>query len=314
MTARLIMKMRVAEARAVAPDVVSLTFGHPRRDVLPPWRPGAHVDLRLPGGRVRQYSLVGDPDARATYRIAVKREAEGRGGSAWVHDHLVEGAEAHVSAPRNNFELDAGAGFSLLIAGGIGVTPILPMARALARAGQAFAVHACARSRAAMPLIDELEAACGPRLDTWFDGRRLDVRAAVAAGPDGRHVYVCGPARLLDAVRVAASEAGLPEANVHFEVFQAAFDESFVPEPFEAQIASTGTILHVPAERSLLAVLRDNRIALPSSCESGTCGTCVCGHKGGALIHRDAFLSAAARGRQLTTCVSRARGRVTLDL
>ena len=309
------MRLAVAAARPVTDEVLAVDFRHPRRPTLPPWTPGAHVDLRLPDGRVRQYSLCGDPDDLSFYRVAIKREEEGRGGSRWAHDNLVAGAAALVSAPRNNFPLAATATRHILVAGGIGVTPMLPMARALAAGGADFTLHHCARARRLAPLIDELEQICGARLRRWFaaDGARF--HPAMIGAPDANtHVYACGPRRLLDAVQEYALATGWAEGRLHVERFEATSDENFKPEPFDARLASTGQVLHVPADQSLLAVLRAQGIAMASSCELGVCGACVCGYRDGVVIHRDQVLAVEARQDRMTPCVSRARVGVTLDL
>src|ERR1700733_9985515 len=156
MTARLIMKLRVERARYTTPDVLHLVFVHPVKPELPPWARGAHGDLRLPDGRVRQYSLLGDPADRTRYEIAIKREDPGRGASLWAHANLTVGAIAHVSAPRNNFPLAKDARRCVLVAGGIGITPFVSMARQLARDGADFELNLCARSAESAPLLAEL--------------------------------------------------------------------------------------------------------------------------------------------------------------
>jgi ferredoxin-NADP reductase len=314
-SARLVMKLQVVAAVATTPDVLHLTLVHPRRPELPAWTAGAHVDLRLPDGRVRQYSLCGDLADRGRYEIAIKREDAGRGGSAWVHGNLSAGAVAHVSAPRNNFPLAPAARRHVLVAGGIGVTPLLAMARTLAADGADFALHFCARSAAYAPLLAEVRAVCGDRLQDWFsnEGRRFDP-ALLHDFASGTHVYACGPRRLTEAVQAALDAKGWAPEQVHVEHFAALADEAFKPEAFEARIASTGALLHVPANRSLLDVLRDHGFSQPSSCELGVCGACECGYRDGTVIHRDAVLSVGKRRDRMTPCVSRARGGVTLDL
>lgn len=312
MTARIIMKLRVARARLTTPDVLHLDLVHPLRPELPEWTAGAHVDLRLPDGKIRQYSLCGDPADRSKYEIAIKREASGRGGSLWAHEHLVEGAIAHVSAPRNNLPLVA-AQRIVLVAGGIGITPFVAMAHELKRGGRDFVVHYCARSPGEAPLLAELQAICGPQLACWFSrtGARFDP-AVIGPYQPGTHVYVCGPQRLLDAVQGALAD--WPEEQIHGEVFQATLDENFKAEPFEAVIASTGQRLLVPADRSLLSVLRDAGFIVASSCELGVCGSCECGYRDGLVIHRDKSLPVAKRQDRMLPCVSRARVSVTLEM
>jgi ferredoxin-NADP reductase len=314
-SARLIMKLRVASARFTTPDVLHISFTHPLRPELPAWTPGAHVDVRMADGRVRQYSLCGDARDRTRYEIAIKREDEGRGGSLLLHETLRTGVIAHVSAPRNNFALVDGAHRHILVAGGIGVTPLIGMARFLAATGQDFLLHFCARSADAAPLLAEAHAICGSRSRLWFstEGRRFNP-AELGPPSAGTHIYVCGPGGLVEVVRDGAIAMGWPAGQLHAEVFQAELDETFKPEPFDAKLASTGEVLHVPADRSLLAVLRDHGISLPSSCELGVCGSCVCGYRDGSVIHRDVVIPLNARQDRIAPCVSRARVSVTLDL
>jgi len=314
-SARLVMKLQVAAVVATTSDVLHLTLVHPRRPELPSWTAGAHVDLRLPDGRVRQYSLCGDPADRSRYEIAIKREDVGRGGSTWFHRNLTAGSIADVSAPRNNFPLAPGARRHILVAGGIGVTPLLAMARTLAGEGADFELNLCARSAADAPLLADVRAVCGDRLHSWFsdEGQRFDP-ARLHGSAANAHVYACGPRRLTEAVQAALGEKGWSPDQVHVEHFAAISDETFNPEPFEARIVSTGALLHVPADRSLLDVLREHGFSQPSSCELGVCGACECGYRDGTVIHRDAVLSVGKRRDRMTPCVSRSRGEVTLDL
>lgn len=313
MTARIIMKMHVAKANLVTPSVLHLHLVHKLRQSLPPWSAGAHVDLRMPDGCVRQYSLCGDPAETDHYEIAIKREDNGRGGSLWLHENALLGSELHVSAPRNNLPLDDSGDRYLLIAGGIGVTPLFSMARTLRRSGKVFTFHYCAPSAIEAPLLDELKEICGSRLCCWFsrEGRRFDP-SILGAYDHHSHAYICGPQRLIEAVQSALCD--WPDDRVHFEAFQMAVDENFKPEPFEATIASTGQVLLVPADQSLLEVLRDNGFVMPSSCQIGVCGSCECGYRSGNIIHRDKALPASKRQDRLLPCVSRARVGVTLEL
>jgi ferredoxin-NADP reductase len=312
MTARMIMKLRVEQARLTSPDVLHLDLVHPLRPELPEWTAGAHVDVRMSDGKVRQYSLCGDPEDRSRYQIAVKREVAGRGGSAWVHENLEEGAIAHVSAPRNNLPL-GGAKRTIMIAGGIGITPFASMAYALSRADRDFVIHYCARSAVEAPLLSQLKEVCGDRLQCWFsrDGNRFDPARLGSYDPDA-DVYICGPEKLLDAVRAQLSD--WPEDRIHGEVFQATLDENFKAEPFEALIASTGQRLLVPADRSLLEVLHESGFEISSSCGLGVCGSCECGYHDGVVIHRDKSLPMSKRQDRLLPCVSRARVGVTLEI
>lgn len=308
------MRLDVVATALTGGGALCVVLRHPRKPELPAWTAGAHVDLHLGDGRMRQYSLCGDPADRSTYRIAVKREPHGRGGSAWVHAELLAGTQVLVSAPRNNFPLAEGAARHVLIAGGIGITPLLAMARALAADGADFTLHYCAASDDA-PLLDDVRAVCGDRLVTWFrsDARRFDLAQLGPAAP-GTHLYVCGPQRLLDAVRRGARRLGWPDSGLHMEVFQPVLDEDFTPEPFDVRLVSSDAVLHVPADRSLLDVLREHGVPMPSSCELGICGACECGYSDGSVIHRDQVLPLATRQDRMTPCVSRARVSITLDL
>lgn len=313
------MKMVVSDVRAVTDTVQTYTFRHPRRTHLPPPAPGAHVDLHLPDGRVRQYSLCGDPDDDTTYTIAVKREDEGRGASRWIHENVHPGGTVPVSAPRNNFPLAVGPQHHVFIAGGIGITPILAMTRHAARRDVPFALHYCAHEQRAAPFLPLLGDLCGPRrLSTYFSSAsnqmpsRLDVERLLKSVKPGTHVYCCGPQRLTQAFREAA--INWPPNYVHCEVFKPTLDENFVPEPFDVRLASTGQVLRVPADKSALEVLRAHGVGLPSSCELGVCGACECRYLDGTVIHRDSVLDVAARQDRMMLCVSRARVAVTLDL
>lgn len=315
MAARIIMKLRVESIRASTPEVAHIGLVHPLRPELPEWTPGAHVDFRLPDGKIRQYSLCGDPSDRSRYEVAIKREEQGRGGSKWVHENLALGTIAHVSAPRNNFPLAAGATRHVFVAGGIGITPFVAMVRMLAAEGEDFILHLCARSAEDAPLLNLLRGICGARLQCWFSSERRRFDPAVLGGPvQGTHIYSCGPERLVGSLQAALDVAGWPAEQIHIERFAATLDENFKPEPFEALIESTGQMLHVPADRSLLDVLREHGFPLPSSCEMGVCGSCECGYRDGVVLHRDSSLPLSKRQDRMIPCVSRARGSLTLAL
>ena len=309
------MTLAVEDVRPAGEDVVAITLRHPRKPLLPAATAGAHVDVHLPDGRVRHYSLCGDPADRAVYRIAVKREEGGRGASRWLHETLRPGQTLVVSAPRNHFALEP-AHRTLLLGAGIGVTPLLAMARSLAAEGRDFHLHVAARSRAAVPLADEIAAAIDPRRVSWHlgdePGGRLDLAALLAEPRPGTAIYCCGPARFMDAV--ATATAAWPEGALHREAFAPLDDADFVPAPFAIAIASSGIVLPVPAERSALAVLREAGIELSSTCEIGVCGSCECGILDGTPIHRDVVLSPRARRDRFIPCVSRAEGTIHLAL
>lgn len=314
MSARLIMKMEVVSAYDMGAQVRRLVLRHPRRPALPAPEPGSHVDVHLADGRVRQYSLCGDPADASHYVIAVKRDDDGRGGSRWIHRHLRPGDIAHVSAPRNHFRLSPQANHHVLVGAGIGITPLVAMAWHLVRAGASVELHYAARDRQGAPFLAELSRLMGQRLRLWLSrvpgGARLDPRALLADRDEGTHVYVCGPPGFIADVRAAAVDWA-PQ-RVHAE--------SFVPlapsgpdEPFELQIRSTGQVLPVPAGRSALSVLRESGQIVASACEIGVCGACVRRVVSGDVLHRDVVLDGEERRHSMMPCVSRARGRVVLD-
>jgi len=312
---RLIMKLRVASVEMVTPEVAHLVLVHPTRPKLPSWTAGAHIDLQLPNGQSRQYSLCGDPANEREYHIAVKLEAEGRGGSQWVHSTLVAETLVPVAAPRNNFPIAENGARHILIAGGIGVTPMLAMARSLTADGADFAVHFCARSIERAPLLAQLREVCGDRLRCWFsvDGDRFSMEA-IGPPNEGEHIYVCGPNSLMDTVASGSPHLGWSPENIHCERFEPAHDPLIAAKPFKVKIASSGEILEVPAETTMLRVLHEAGFKLHSSCETGVCGSCECGYLGEGAIHRDVVIKGDQKHSRITPCVSRAKDIITLLL
>ncbi|MCK8785303.1 Rieske 2Fe-2S domain-containing protein [Roseomonas sp. NAR14] len=302
-----------------AERVVALDLVAPDGGELPPFAPGAHIDVHVATGIVRQYSLCGDPEDRRRYRIAVLLEAASRGGSATIHDAFKEGRRVRITAPRSNFALEMAAPFTLLVAGGIGVTPVIPMALALHRAGGEFALHYSAHGRATAPFLETLES--GPlaanlhvHLASGENPHRFDALATLAAAPPGTHVYVCGPSRLQDAVADAAARLGWDPARVHRERFTADVDRK--GEPFTVVAARSGVTAEVPSERSIAQVLAERGVEIPISCEQGVCGTCVTRVVSGEVDHRDLFLNEAEKvtNSRITVCCSRGRAGQTLVL
>ncbi|MCV9938332.1 PDR/VanB family oxidoreductase [Boseaceae bacterium BT-24-1] len=310
------MKMTVADLHRGAGDVNVIEFRHPRRSQLPTFEAGSHVDVHLPSGKVRQYSLMGDPSDLSKYVIGVKREDAGRGGSAWIHANLNVGDEVAVSAPRNHFRLHDAAKSHILLAGGIGVTPMISMARALKSEGRAFVLHFFARSRSVAPLLVDLEAEMPVgSLALHFDDEpntALDLAEFLKDQQVGAHLYYCGPPGFMAWTR--SHSAHWETGTVHFEAFQADMDPDYLPEAFTIRLNSSGRELLVPTDVSALTVLRDAGIPLLSSCENGVCGSCECGFLAGEPIHRDAVLGPEAKSNRFIPCVSRAKGQIVLDL
>jgi ferredoxin-NADP reductase len=306
---------RVASIRPAAIDILRFELEPADRRPFAPFTAGAHIDVTTPAGPVRQYSLCGNPSDARRYAIAVKREAEGRGGSISMHGALEEGEPLAFSGPRNLFKL-APAGESLLIAGGIGITPIYAMAQALAAAGRPWELHYCARSAEHAAFRSELEVLAQGRMSTYFsEAPLLDAGALLREVRPETHVYCCGPAPLMQAVKQAA--AHWPAERVHFEYFAAPAIAWPPNQPFEVELARSGAVLQVPRDRSILQVLRADGVDVHSACEEGVCGTCETRVLAGEPEHRDMLLTDAekAAGRTMMVCVSRSRSpRLVLDL
>ncbi|MFE9253790.1 PDR/VanB family oxidoreductase [Streptomyces sp. NPDC006879] len=304
---RRVLRARLTARTEIAEDVVELRFTSAE---LPSWEPGAHVDLILPSGLVRQYSLCGDPAAAGSYTIAPRLVHGGRGGSREAHQALQVGATVSLRVPRNRFPIRP-ARSHLFIAGGIGITPVLPMVRQLAAEGADWRLLYCGRSRDSMPFLAEL-AAHGDRVEVHAgqeQGRRLDLRRLWEL-PKGTEVYCCGPTALMAAVADALPE-GTP---LHLERFAPTVPAG-PAKPFTLELARTGRTLTVPANSSTLAAVRSALPGTPYSCEQGFCGTCQTKVVRGGVDHRDELLTETEREDSMLICVSRARGeRLTLDL
>jgi ferredoxin-NADP reductase len=286
---------------------------------MPTFRPGAHIDVQLPNGATRQYSLVNGPGELDRYVIGVKREPDSRGGSVFLHDSVREGDVMVISAPHHNFVLRRDSRRTLLIAGGIGITPLLAMAQSLRANGLDFDLHYFAQSAAHLAFPDRI-AALGGAVVTHLGLSPAETATAVAgllAYPaDGEHVYACGPGPMLDTVRATAAARGWPDHAVHFEYFANATDID-TSSAFDVQLARSARTVHVAAGTSVLEAVRACGIAVPSSCEQGACGTCMVTVLSGTPEHQDVYLSASERAAndRMLVCVSRSLGsHLVLDL
>ncbi|MFI7454806.1 PDR/VanB family oxidoreductase [Nonomuraea sp. NPDC049714] len=299
-----------------AEGVLVLVLRDPAGGALPAWTPGAHIDLVLPGDVVRQYSLCGDPAERTAWRIAVLREPGGRGGSALVHE-LIPGTTVTVRGPRNHFPLQPAPRY-LFIAGGIGITPILPMIAAADAAGAEWRLLYGGRTAASMAFTRELRAAHGDRVDLRPQDEHglLDLESLLAEGTPDTLVYCCGPAPLLDAVEKHC--AGRPPGTLHVERFTPKdAGDPLLTGSFEVELAGTGLTCTVPPDRSILEVLEEAGVQVLTSCREGTCGTCETGVLAGTVDHRDSLLTPEeqAVGDTMLICVSRAAcPKLVLDL
>ncbi|CAM5278976.1 MULTISPECIES: PDR/VanB family oxidoreductase [Streptomyces] len=302
----------VDRRESAAEGVLTLTLRHPLGEELPAWEPGAHVDVLLGPGLERQYSLCGDPADRHRWRIAVLREADGRGGSAYVHERLREGDEIRVRGPRNHFALHPSPRYRF-IAGGIGITPVLPMLAAAEAAGAEWTLLYGGRTRRSMAFTAELErygdrVTVAPQDETGL----LDLAPVLDGLPDGTLVYCCGPDPLLDAV-----EERCPAGALRVERFRPKEQPAGDDRAFEVVLGRSGRTLTVPPRVSILDTVRAAGVEVLYSCAEGTCGTCETDVLEGAPEHRDSVLTDEEResGETMMICVSRCRGgRLVLDL
>jgi vanillate O-demethylase ferredoxin subunit len=322
-----LLPVRVARKAPEAEDICRLELVSAGGAPLPPFSAGAHVDVHLPGGLVRQYSLCNNPAEAGRYVLGVLREPASRGGSVAVHERLSEGDELLISPPRNLFPLAEAASGHLLLAGGIGLTPLLAMAETLAARGEPFALHVAARHAGRVAFRERLQK--GPlaahtqlHLDDGPPAQRLDLPVVLAAPAAGQHLYVCGPAGFIAAVLDTARAQGWPEAQLHCEHFGAAPAAPGAPgsagdRPFELRLARSQRVVPVSAVQTAAQALNAAGIFVPTSCEQGICGTCLTRVLEGECEHRDQYLEPGeqAANDQFLPCCSRARGAaLVLDL
>jgi phthalate 4,5-dioxygenase reductase component len=305
---------RVTRAERIAEDIHLFELRDPAGADLPEFSAGAHVSLRVPSGLIRKYSLCNDPTERDRYVIAVKREAPGRGGSESLIRDVAEGSEVPVSAPANNFALTKSPAGYLFVAGGIGITPIMAMIRQLATTGGRFKLYYCTRTPAATAFRDELSAPDFRGKVTIHHDRGELAKALdlwpIVEKPQG-HLYCCGPRGLMQSVRDMTGH-WTPSA-VHFEAFTDA-EPKPDDKPVTVRLARSGETVQVPVGTTILEALRDHGLDVPSSCESGTCGTCRTRLIAGEADHRDLVLADDERATNIMVCVSRARsGELVID-
>lgn len=308
------LQLRVKTATWQAPGIVSYELQAPDGGELPPFTAGAHVDLTLPSGLVRSYSLVNAQSERHRYVIAVQRDRASRGGSTWVHDHLRPGDVLPVNGPRNNFALNEAAESSLFIAGGIGITPMVSMTQRLTSLQKRWQLIYCARTRASAAFLDVLEGDVRLNFDEEPGGRMLDIAATVRAASPQTHLYCCGPLPMLAAFEAATAD--LPRERVHVEYFTAK-EPPAMGGGFSVVLAKTGRELAVPPGKTILETLLDAGLDVPYSCMEGVCGTCETRVVEGIPDHRDLILTEAeqAANKTMMICCSGCKGeRLVLDL
>lgn len=315
------LSVKVAKKTEEAQDIVSFELESGDGQPLPGFSAGAHIDVHIREGLVRQYSLCNPPGENRRYRIGVLRDPNSRGGSVAIHDEVHAGDLLRISEPRNHFPL-LPARHSILVAGGIGVTPLLSMAEHLAGTGASFEMHYCTRSRERTAFHDYIAASpfAGHvkfHFDAGVPDQRLDLACVLARPASGVHLYVCGPNGFIEHVLTAARSLGWAEGQLHVEYFKPHPQDVSGDDAFEIQIASTGEKYEIPPGQPITAVLASHGIDIPVSCEQGICGTCVTRVLQGTPDHRDIYFSDEehARNDQLTPCCSRAKSRIlVLDL
>jgi len=316
------LAVRVARRQREAVDIDSFELIAADGSGLPPFSAGSHVDVHLPGGLLRQYSLCNPPDESHRYQIAVLRDPQSRGGSAAVHAQLHEGTLLQISEPRNHFALAHDDRRHLLLAGGIGVTPILCMAERLQHIGAEYEMHYCTRSADRTAFADRIRnAALGARVAFHFDDgapeQKLDLQRLLGQPQDGTHLYVCGPKGFMDAVLGTARASGWIESQLHYEFFSAKVEASEADAAFEVVVASTGRVIPVAKAQTVVQALSAAGVDVQVACEQGVCGTCLTRVIEGVPDHKDVYLTDEERAAndQFTPCCSRSKSaRLVLDL
>ncbi|MGD9951988.1 MAG: 2Fe-2S iron-sulfur cluster-binding protein [Burkholderiales bacterium] len=310
------LRLRVKSATWEAPNIISYDLRSPEGAPLPAFTAGAHIDLALPNGLVRSYSLLNAQTERHRYVLAVQKDRASRGGSRWVHENLRAGDVLEVSVPRNNFPLDELAPHSIFIAGGIGITPMLSMIERLGELDRSWELVYCTRTREGTPFREALAAKAGVsfNFDEEPGGRMLDIPALIASAPADAHFYCCGPTPMLDAFEAATLD--LPRERVHVEYFSAK-EAPAVEGGFTVVLAKSGRELPVAPGKTILDTLRDAGLDMRFSCTEGVCGTCETRVIEGVPDHRDRILTDAERAanRKMMICCSGSKSdRLVLDL
>ncbi len=310
-------KLLVASKSEIAKDIYLFEFRDPEGQTLPEFTAGSHLTVELPNGSRRNYSLCSDPAEIDYYQIAVKRDANGRGGSMSMADDVSQGDLISVSEPRNNFELAPRASNFIFVAGGIGITPVLSMMRYLKSSGKGkFKLYYCTRDADSTAFVEELKDEFPGVVKIHHDNG--DPNDAfdfwpVFEKPTNAHIYCCGPRGLMDAVKDMSGHWAF--GSVHFESFGVDASIAATNTPFDVKLAKSGKTIHIPTDKTILEVLRADGIRVMSSCESGTCGSCKTRLLEGEADHRDMVMTDDDREHNIMVCVSRAKSpELVLDL
>lgn len=312
------LRVTVARKWQAADGIVGFEM-RPIKGLLPVFQPGAHIDVHMPNGEVRQYSITNGPGETDSFVIGVKLERESKGGSRCMHENVREGDVLAISEPRNNFPLRRDAVKTLFVAGGIGITPLLAMAQALENQDLTYELHYFAQGEGHLAFPDRLQSLGSsliPHLGLTPAETAATLHELLASYLSDTHLYICGPGPMLEAARMIAARHGWPQSAVHFEYFKNTntLDDS---SSFEIALARSCVTLKVPAGKTIMQVMRENGIDVPSSCEQGACGTCIATVIEGEPDHQDVYLNDAEKkaGSKIMTCVSRAKSaRLVLDI
>jgi ferredoxin-NADP reductase len=313
------LRLSITKRWYAAPDVVVLVLANDS-GVLPPWSPGAHITVHISDDMSREYSLCGDFDTScASWTIAVKLDSLGRGGSRYLHEQIVVGSQLEVTQPRNNFPLSTSTTPVLFVAGGIGITPIMPMMASVHRDGTKYSCLYLGSDRESMPFADQLQAAYADKITIFASkqqGKRYELQE-LFAGHDPLRIYACGPNELIEALKAAADEHEHVDLRVEYFSPRSVTTHAQALTDFEVELAGSGEVIDVSAQRSILDALLDADVDIMSSCEEGTCGTCEVKVISGIPDHRDSVLSKAeqATNSRMLPCVSGSRSRrLVIDL
>ncbi|WP_448144996.1 PDR/VanB family oxidoreductase [Pseudomonas silesiensis] len=311
----------VVSRKNEAQDICSYELACVNDSALPGFSAGAHIDVHLPGGLIRQYSLCNHPEERHRYLIGVLKDPDSRGGSQCLHEQINTGDRLRISEPRNLFPLAHQARRSLLFAGGIGITPILCMAERLAHSGADFEMHYCARSSERAAFVERItNSSFADRVFLHFDEQpetALNAARVLAQPGENVHLYVCGPGGFMQHVLASAKAQGWQEDSLHREYFAATPADTSNDGSFSVKVGSTGQVFEVPADKTVVQVLESHGIDIAMSCEQGICGTCLTRVLEGVPDHRDLFLTEneQALNDQFTPCCSRSKSPLlVLDL
>lgn len=314
-----LINVTIVDRQILSPDIVSLTLASVDGSPLPEYSPGAHIDVHIDSNIVRQYSLCSLPEKKGLYRLGILKDPNSRGGSIAVHKNLKVGDMIEITEPRNLFPLDMTAEHSILVGGGIGITPMIAMAYALKAENKSFTLHYCVRSHEDIAFLDELKEEFGASLrlhcSSLGSEHRLNPLKDFGIAAKDTHIYTCGPTGFMDCVMSGAKELGFKNENIHFEYFNVEVDSS--GEEFTVIANQTGKTVTVSEQQSIVEALGEAGIKVDVSCEQGICGTCIVDVLEGEPDHRDQFLTDDEKtdNDQIAVCCSRAKSKIlVLDI